>query len=56
MQNIVLISVHWQLSLTLLASVCRVNKAAMGTVHKDILPQITHLIRSPLLQGTSYLH
>jgi len=51
MQNGKFICVCWQLSLILLTSICRVNKAAMGVVHKDILPQITHLIRSPLLQG-----
>lgn len=45
----------WQLSLTLLTSICRVNKAVMGAVHKDILPQISHLIRSPLLQGISLI-
>jgi len=27
----------------------------MGAVHKDILPHIAHLIRSPLLQGTELL-
>jgi len=40
-----------QLSLTLLTSICRVNSTAVAAVHKDILPQITQLIRSPLLQG-----
>lgn len=42
-----------QLSLALLKSVCLVNVAAMSAIHKDILPQIITLIRSPLLQGAA---
>lgn len=40
-----------QLSLALLKSICNMNKLAMNNIHKEILPHIINLIRSPLLQG-----
>lgn len=40
-----------QLTLNLMTSIGKVNKDALGRTYKTVLPQILHLICSPLLQG-----
>ena len=42
-----------QLTLHLLTTVSRVNKASMSMVDEAILQQLFTLIRSPLLQGST---